>query len=455
MPELYFGEVAQKPLENIDAEEGMLGAILLDPTQAIALVLDLPPEAFYISQHRIIFEAAIALHVKELPTDLIHMSTYLGDNSLLERAGGLNKLVQLADRSVGSGVIKAWASLVKERWLRRKLVEAGNDLVRLAYDTSRDVEELIEDACDRVFQIRQKNDDDENDKTETLAEIAPRVFKEIEARNSDDPTSSFLETGFYDIDNLIHGLPIGYPSVIAARSGMGKTTFAIELALRFAMQGLPVAFFSLEMSKSSMVEKILARMSAPNIMAGDLYKTKGMQGKDWLPLIESVHSTPQVPIIINAKSKMTPSQIRAELQLITRKHGQLGLVVIDYIGLMDSDGGGGKRIDTRVIELDKIMRDLRSIAKDFNVPLLGLSQINRGVEARSDKRPLMSDIRDSGGIEQEAAVILTVYQDEYYNPDTPDKGISEIGIVKNRFGGTGIARLLFQPQYGRFLNAQK
>jgi replicative DNA helicase len=439
------------PPQSIECEEAILGGILLDPSAMARVVGIVTPEAFYISQHQAIYKAALNLYLEIKPTDLMSVSAYLSDQGELEKAGGLNKLVQLVERTVSAINIDAYAKVVRQKYIRRQLIQAANEIVVSGYDTSIDIEEVLENAQSKILAVIRRGETTESS-IEHIGSILPRLHDQIEQNNAgEEAVSRFLTTGFYDFDEITSGLAKSYVTTCAGRPGMGKTSFAVDLASRVAIAGTSVVYFSLEMPKEDITAKLLARLAAPDLQAKQLFTRNAItKAEEWESLSAAIGTGAELPIWIDDRSSINPLEVRATLQEVSRQTN-IGLVVIDYIGLMRPPS----RTGNRVTEVDETLKELRAIAKDFNVPILGLAQINRGVEGRGDKRPGLSDIRESGAYEQESAAVLTLYNDAYYNPDTPDRGIIEVSVVKNRFGSTGTAKLLFQPEYGQFLNMQK
>ena len=431
----------------MEAEEAIIGGILFDPN-AIARVIDsLPREAFFYAAHAQIYTAAQALARESKPTDLINVMTWLSDRGKLESLGGQTALLRIMSSTVSAVNIEGLANLVMEKFVRRQLMRVANEIAQSAYSPDSDIDTILDTAQAKLFELRKTAFDGQQ--LEHISDVVVRVVSNVEQLNQgEEAMHAFLPTGFYDLDALAHGLPIGYPTICAGRPGTGKTTLGIELALHVALSGMPVAFFSLEMSREDICKKILARMSSPSLRVENFFASNSMPQPGWETLFRVAEEASGLPIWINDKSTMTPGDIRADLRMLQAGLGELGLVVVDYVGLMKSNTKAGNR----VLELDDILRELRAIAKDFNVALVGLAQINRGVESRSDKRPTLSDIRESGAYEQEGALVLSLYNDAYYNSNSPDRGIAEIGVLKNRFGSTGMIKLVFQPEYGAFRN---
>lgn len=441
--ELNFQPINDRvPPQNLDAEEAILGGILLDP-EAIARVLDiLRPEAFYLSAHQEIYRCCIALHNQNTPTDLMSVTTWLSDRGLLEKVGGQSKLVQLVDRTVSAVNIDQYATLVMDKYLRRKLINAGHQISQLGHDTTRDLENVLDEAEQKVFGITQVRP---NQGLVPTADILTKAFSEIEERSVGMALPG-LASGFYDLDAKTQGFQRSDLIIVAGRPSMGKTAWSLGLARNIAAQyKLPVAVFSLEMSKEQIVQRLLA--SEARIESGRLRSGRIAQ-QDWEPLGHAISRLSELRLFIDDTPNISVIEMRSRARkLQAEQGGVLGMILIDYLQLMEGTGS-----ENRVQELARITRALKSLARELNVPVIALSQLSRSVESRSDKRPMMSDLRESGSIEQDADLVMMLYRDEYYNPDTPDRGIAEILITKHRNGPTGTIKLLFEPQYTRFLN---
>jgi replicative DNA helicase len=428
------------PPQNIDAEESILGGILLDP-EAIGRVADLlVAEAFYINDHKEIYKAALALHNQGKPTDLMSVTTWLYDHELLEKVGGQSKLAQLVDRTVSAVNIDRFAALVIDKYLRRQLIEAGNEIVQLGYETSLELETVLDKSEQKIFGLTQKRP---QQGLVPISETLIQAFQEIESRHQDTAIPG-LPSSFYDLDAMTGGFQRSDLIIIAGRPSMGKTSFAVGMARNIA-ENLPVAIFSLEMSKEQLVQRLLASEAG---IESNYLRTGRISQNQWGALSHALGTLSELPIYIDDTANQTVMQMRSQVRrLLAEKGGELGLVLIDYLQLMEGSGS-----ENRVQELSRITRSLKGLARELNVPVIALSQLSRGVEARTNKRPMMSDLRESGAIEQDSDLIIMLYRDEYYNENTPDRGIAEIIITKHRNGPTGVVKLLFDPQFTRFRN---
>ena len=430
------------PPQNIDAEEAILGGILLDP-EALTRILDLiTPDAFYLSAHKEIFRAAIALQSQGSATDLMSVTTWLQDRGLLDKVGGQSKLVQLVDRTVSAVNIDQYAQLVTDKHLRRKLIKVGQQISQLGHETAEDLETVLDDAEQKIFNVTQARP---QQGLVAAADVLTQTFSEIE-RLSTGMATPGLSCGFYDLDAMTQGFQRSDLVIVAGRPSMGKTSFVLNIARNIAAyHKLPIAIFSLEMSKDQLVQRLLA--SEVRIESGRLRAGRISQN-EWEPLGHAISTLSQLPIFIDDTPNLGANEMRSQARrLQAEQGGALGLVLIDYLQLMEGSGS-----ENRVQVLSRITRSLKGLARELNVPVIALSQLSRGVESRTEKRPMMSDLRESGSIEQDADLVMMLYRDEYYNKDTPDRGIAEVIISKHRNGPTGTVKLLFEPQFTQFRN---
>ena len=439
---LQFESVSDRlPPQNVEAEEAILGGILLDP-EAIGRVMEiLSPEAFYIATHRDIYRAALDLHSRGQPTDLITVTLWLRDHNKLDRVGGQVRLAQLVDRTVSAANIDQYATLVMDKYTRRTLIQSGGEIAQLGYDTTIPLENVLDQAEQRLFGITQVRP--QGGLTAT-ADILIDTFSEIEQRSLGVVLPG-VPCGFYDLDAMTQGFQRSDLIIAAGRPSMGKTSFVLNMARNIAaLQKLPVAIYSLEMSKLQLVYRLL---SSEVEMESSRLRTGRIAQNEWEKLGHAISMLSQMPIFIDDTPNISVTEMRSKCRrLQAEQGGALGLILIDYLQLME----GGS--DNRVQELSKITRSLKGLARELNAPIIALSQLSRGVESRTNKRPMMSDLRESGSIEQDADLIMMLYREEYYEPDTPDRGIAEVIVTKHRNGPTGTVKLLFEPQFTRFRN---
>ncbi|MBN3942755.1 replicative DNA helicase [Nostoc sp. NMS9] len=390
-----YGGKLRLPPQNIEAEEAILGGILLDP-EAISRVSDrLLPEAFYISAHKDIYQAAVRLHAQGKPTDLLSVTSWLTDHEMLSRIGGRNKLATLVDRTVSAVNIDALAGLVMEKYLRRQLIKAGNEIVHLGYETETELPQVLDQAEQKVFGVTQERPQS------GLVHISDTLinnFQDIEDRNQGIALPG-IPCGFYDLDAMTSGFQRSDLIIVAGRPSMGKTAFCLNLAHNIAASyKLPVAFFSLEMSKEQLTQRLLAseaQIESSYLRTGRLSQTQ------WEPLSRAIGILSEMPIYIDDTPNITVTQMRSQARRLQAEIGtELGLIVIDYLQLMEGAG------DNRVQELSKITRQLKGLARELSVPVIAGSQLSRGVEARTNKRPMLSDLRESGCLAGDSLVTL-------------------------------------------------
>ncbi len=444
------------PPQNIEAEEAILGGILLDP-EAMGRVVDiLRPEMFYVVAHQEIFRACLQLYNQARPTDLMSVTTWLNDRGLLEKLGGQSKIISLCDRTLSAVNIDYYAELVQEKYIRRQLAEAGRATIALSYDSDLELSQILDQVEQKIFAVTQSRT---QQGLIPVSEILTQTFEELEQRSNSLAQGSSLPgiaTGFYDLDAMTNGLQRSDLIIIAGRPSMGKTAFGLELARKIAeIHRLPVAIFSLEMSKEQLVYRLLASQSKmrPTDIGIDSSRLRAghISEHEWSIIAQSIARLSELPIYIDDTPNPSITELRSKVRRLQAERGQnLGLVLIDYLQLMEVSGS-----DNRVQELSRITRSLKSLAREMQVPVVALSQLSRGVEARTNKRPLLSDLRESGSIEQDADLVINLYRDEYYNPDTPDKGIAEILIAKHRNGPTGTVKLLFDARLTKFENIMR
>ena len=440
------------PPQNIEAEEAILGGIMLDP-EAISRICEiLIPEAFYISAHKDIYQATLRLYSQSKPTDLLTVTNWLADHDLLARIGGRNKLATLVDSTVSAVNIDALAGLVMEKYVRRQLIKAGNEIVHLGYETEKELPIVLDQAEQKVFQLSNQilSSNTEHNSTINIA-----AYEEL---YSDNP---IYPTGLHELDNLMLGFENGTLTIIGGRPSMGKSFIGLFLALQMILlHDLPVAIFSLEMTKKQLEYRLWSLISVTNTYKHlDLIPLKSdrirrhrsgsrpLEDWEFASIAKIVGIASELPLYMNDSRGITVSGIASECRQVKAKEGKLGLVVVDYLQMMAEDSGGN-----RSYELGDVARGLYKMAGEIEVPVLALSQISRGVEGRQNKRPMMSDLSQSGVLEMVADNIILAYRDEYYNPDTTDQGILELIMAKARHGETGTATVFFDKSYGIMRN---
>ncbi|WP_375514262.1 replicative DNA helicase [uncultured Nostoc sp.] len=448
MSDLNFGDTNKLPPQNIEAEEAILGGILLDP-EAISRVSDhLVPEAFYISAHKDIYQAALRLHAQGKPTDLLSVTSWLTDHEILVRIGGRNKLATLVDRTVSAVNIDALAELVIEKYYRRQLAKAASEIYHLAHDQEEEIAKQLETAESKILEINNSAISSISEPIH-LSDILINAYSSIEEKSMGISPSG-VKSGFYDLDAMIGGFKPGKLITIAGRPAMGKSSFLGNLAFNISeLEKLPTVIFSLEMTKEEWADRFLsqdARIDSSYLQQGKINKHQ------WEPLAQSISRLSELSVYIDDSPVITVNSIRSKVKRIVAEHGRIGMVGIDYLQLMEGTDGDSYNL---AFQIGKITRQLKQLARECNTTIVILSQLNRGVESRNSKRPMMSDLRESGRIEEDSDLVLLLYRDEYYFPDTIDRGLAEVIIAKNRGGPTGVVKLLFDAQFTQFKNLLK
>lgn len=433
------------PPQCIEAEETILGGILLDPNAIARVCNHLQPHHFYLSAHARIYDAAIKLNAQEKPTDTLSVTSYLSDNRLLEIVGGRTKLSNLLNRCVSSVNIDALANLVVRKWKRRELGRFSTMAAELQHKSDEEVplEEAFERLQTYIYNLQQGENPASS--TSHISNVMIDAYQQIEERNQ-GLTLPGIPTGFYDLDELMSGgFNRGDLVVVAGRPSMGKSAAAAQIGFNVAKEkNLPVVLFSLEMSKTQVAMRLL---SAEANIENSLLKTGKISDRQWEPLTQAVADVSTLPIYLNECATPSLSYFEAECRrVMATERRDLGIVIIDYLQLMDGSGGN------RNNEISAITRGLKRLAMKLRVPIICLSQLSRAVESRPNKRPILSDLRDSGGIEQDADKVLMLYRDEYYHVDSPERGICEVIVSKHRDGPNGTVKLLFDSQFTKFKN---
>ena len=435
------------PPNSIHAEQSVLGSLIIDNSAWDAVADKLSEGDFYLRSHKLIFRAISQLAEQLIPFDIITLSESLKSLGDLESVGGLSYLIVLSKDTPCATNVEAYADIVRDKSILRQLIHAGTTIASSVYQTEgRTTEELLEIAEQQVFKIAEQNHKASDTGFVGIRALAKKTIEKIELLSESKGTITGASTGFDDLDALTSGLQPADLIIIAGRPSMGKTTVAMNIAENFAIKGQkPVAVFSLEMPGDAIVMRMMSSLGGieqQRVRSGDL------DDNDWPRLTMALTMLNSTKIFIDDSAALSPSEIRARARRLAREHGQLGLVVVDYLQLMQSPTSG----ESRVQQISDISRGLKALAKELNVPVIALSQLNRNLEQRPNKRPVMSDLRDSGAIEHDADLILFIYRDEVYNENSPEKGTAELIIGKQRNGPLGTVRLMFQGQYSRFQN---
>jgi replicative DNA helicase len=433
------------PPHSIEAESSVLGGLLLD-NGAWDRVGDLLKDSdFYRYEHKLVYASIGALTNASKPADVITVFEHLQNQGKADEVGGLAYLNSLAQYVPSASNIRRYAEIVRDRSILRKLVSASDEIATNAFNPQgRPVDKILDEAEQKIFNIGEEGSRMKQG-FQSMDTLVVQLLDRVQemADNPNDITG--VPTGFYDLDRMTSGLQAGDMVVLAARPSMGKTAFAINIAEHVALnEGLPVAVFSMEMGASQLAVRIVG--SIGRIDQGHL-RTGKLSDDEWPRLTEAIERLRTVSLHIDETPGLTPSELRANARRLARQCGKLGLIVVDYLQLMSGSSSGG---DNRATELGEISRGLKMLAKELQCPVIALSQLNRSVETRTDKRPMMSDLRESGAIEQDADIIMFIYRDDYYNKDSREPGVAEIIIGKQRNGPTGTVKLAFLKPLTRF-----
>lgn len=433
------------PPHSVEAEQSVLGGLMLDQNGWERIADKVMEEDFYRHDHRLIFAAIRSLMDQSQPADAVTVSEFLEQAGTIDKAGGLAYIAGLANNTPSAANIGAYAQIVRERSVLRQLVQVGTSMVDSSFDPQgRSMAELLDSAEGDVFKIRDQSAKG-SQHFRAAKDLLGSVVEKIDELFNSDGNVTGLSTGLVDLDEKTGGLQPGDLVIVAGRPSMGKTSFAMNLAEHAVIKARqPTAVFSMEMPAEALVMRMissLGQIDQSKVRSGDL------NDHDWAKITSTVSLLNDAPLYIDDSPGLSPTEVRARVRRLKREHG-LGLIVVDYLQLMQVHGSK----ENRTTEISEISRNLKAIAKEMEVPVIALSQLNRNLESRTDKRPVMSDLRESGGIEQDADLIAFVYRDEVYNPETPEKGIAEIIIGKQRNGPIGTVKTTFRGAYTRFDN---
>ncbi|WP_018954207.1 replicative DNA helicase [Thioalkalivibrio sulfidiphilus] len=439
-------ESLKVPPHSMEAEQAVLGGLMLD-NEAWDAVADRLSEAdFYRHDHRLIFRAIGELAERNSPFDVVTLSERLESRGELDDAGGLAYLGLLAKDTPSAANIRAYADIVRERSVLRQLISVGTEIADSGFNPEgRESRELLDAAEQKVFEIAEQGARAQQG-FRSMRALLRNTVEHIEMLYERDNPITGLPTGYSEFDEMTSGLQGGDLVIVAGRPSMGKTSFAMNIAEYAALkQQAPVAVFSMEMPGEQLSMRLLSSMGRINQQR---LRTGRLEDEDWPRFTSAVSMLSEAQLYIDDSPALSPTEVRARARRLMREHKKLGLIVIDYLQLMQVPGSN----ENRTTEISEISRGLKALAKELSVPVIALSQLNRGLEQRPNKRPVMSDLRESGAIEQDADLICFIYRDEVYNPESPDKGTAEIIIAKQRNGPIGTVRLTFLGQYTRFEN---
>ena len=435
------------PPASIEAEQAVLGAMLLKPDAVTTAAEELSADDFYRETHRLIFEAMMELKERTEPVDLVTLTEQLKKADKLAKIGGIPALSLIANSVPTAANVHYHARIVHEKAQLRSLINAATEIAGAAYESADEVEDIMDNAEKRILAVSSgKRSKD----FVPLQEILLDTLEQIDARYNNKGSITGLPTGFTELDHLTAGLQKSDLILVAARPSMGKTAFTLNIAAHVVLRARePVAFFSLEMSKEQLVQRLLCsegRIDSQHLRVGEL------EEKEWGDLIDTANRLSAAPLYIDDTPGITVMELRSKARRLKAEHG-LSLIVIDYLQLMQ--GRASKNGDNRQQEISEISRSLKALARELNVPVIALSQLSRSVESRQVKRPMLSDLRESGSLEQDADIVMFLYREDYYDPETENKNITEVIIAKHRNGPVDTVDLTFLKQFTKFGNLSR
>ena len=439
-------ELGKIPPNDIEAEQAVLGSMLTDKDAVISAIEVLKENDFYREDNKAIYSAIMNLYNRAEPIDIITVKAELASIGKLESVGGLEYLAELPEKVPSSANVDRYIKIVEEKSILRNLIKTSNELITLGYDNTQEVDEIIDVAEKKIFNLMQNR----NQKGYTpIKDVLVDTFAQLEQLYNQKQQITGVPTGFADLDYKTSGLHKSDLALIAARPAMGKSAFAINIATNAAVKNkVPVIIFSLEMSKEQIVNRILCSEA---MVDSNKIRTGKLEEDDWGKLAGALGPLSEAEIYIDDTPGISITEIRAKCRKL-KLEKNIGLVVIDYLQLVQ---GTNKRNGSREQEISEISRSLKILAKEIDVPVIALSQLSRAAEQRPDHRPMLSDLRESGAIEQDADIVMFLYRDDYYNPDSEKKNIAEVIIAKHRSGSTGTVELLWLSNFTKFANIER
>ena len=438
-------ELGKVPPNDVEAEQAIIGSMLTDKDAVISAVEVLKAEDFYREDNKIIYEAILNLYSRSEPIDIITVKSELESMGKIDQVGGLEYLAELPEKVPTTANAMKYVKIVEEKSTLRQLIKTANEIIELGYSPTEDVEDIMEGAEKKIFDVMQQK----NQKGyEPIKDVLVESFTKLEELYNRKQHITGVPTGFAELDYKTAGLHGSELILVAARPAMGKTAFALNLATNAALRGnAPVAIFSLEMSKDQLVNRILCSEA---MVDSNKVRTGKLDEDDWVKLAGAIGPLSEAEIYIDDTPGISVMEIRTKCRKL-KMEKNIGLVVIDYLQLVQ----GNKRTASREQEISEISRSLKILAKEINVPVIALSQLSRAVEQRPDHRPMLSDLRESGAIEQDADIVMFLYRDDYYNKESEKKDIAEVIIAKQRGGQTGTVELLWMGNYTKFVNLER
>ena len=440
-------ELGKIPPQDIEAEQAVIGSMLTDQEAVTAAVETLKPEDFYREDNKIIYTALLNLYNKAQAIDIITLKSELSAMGKLDAIGGLEYIAELPEKVPTTSNVDRYIKIVEEKSMLRNLIKVANDIIDLGYGQTEEVEDILDEAEKKIFNVVQKKD--QNTGFTPISDVLVESFTKLEELYNSKQAITGIPTGFNDLDKKTAGLHGSELILVAARPAMGKSAFALNIGTYAATRAkVPVAIFNLEMSKDQLANRILCSEA---LVDSNHVRTGELSDDELAKLAEASGELSQAPIYICDTPGISVMEIRARCRKL-KMEKNIGLIIIDYLQLIQ---GSAKNANNRVQEIAEISRSLKILAKELNVPVIALSQLSRTAERRDDKRPMLSDLRESGAIEQDADIVIFLYRDDYYNEDTEKKNVAEVILAKHRGGSTGTVELAWMPSYTKFENLDR
>lgn len=440
-------ELGKVPPNDVEAEQAVIGSMLTDRDAVISAIEVLKEEDFYREDNKTIYEAILNLYNRSEPIDIITLKAELTSMGMFDKIGGLEYIVGLPEKVPTTANVEKYISIVKEKSELRRLIKAANEIIEQGYDPTENIDDIMNSAEKKIFNIMQDKD---QKSYSPIKDVLIDAFTELEQLYNQKQHITGVPTGFIDLDYKTAGLHNSDLILIAARPAMGKSAFALNIATNAALKAkVPAVLFSLEMSKEQMVNRILCSEA---MVDSNKVRTGKIDDDDWIKLADTMGDLSEAPIYIDDTPGISINEIRAKCRKL-KLEKNIGLVVIDYLQLVQ--GSSKRAASSREQEISEISRSLKILAKEINVPVIALSQLSRAPEQRPDHRPMLSDLRESGAIEQDADIVMFLYRDDYYNEDSEDKGLAEVIVAKHRAGSTGTVKLVWLGNYTKFANMER
>mgnify|MGYP004558767841 FL=1 len=439
--------VSKVPPNDVEAEQAVLGSMLTDKDAVSAAIEVLKKDDFYREDNKAIYEAMINLYNKPEPIDIITVKDELQSMGKFELVGGLEYLADLPEKVPTTANVEKYIKIVEEKSMLRELIKTSNDLINLGYDETQDVNSVMDQAERKVFDLMQNRN---QTGYSAIKDVLVDSFAQLELLYNQKEGITGVPSGFAELDLRTAGFHNSELIILAARPAMGKTAFALNIATNVATRSnIPVLLFSLEMSKEQLVNRILCSEA---MVDSNKLKTGKIEENDWVKIVEALGPLSESEMYIDDTAGISITEIRAKARKL-KLEKNIGLIVIDYLQLIQ--GSGNRRNGSREQEISEISRSLKILAKELNIPVIALSQLSRAAEQRNDHRPMLSDLRESGSIEQDADIVMFLYRDDYYNDESENKNIAEVILAKNRSGSIGTAELLWMSNYTKFANIER